>query len=80
MLQFDVLYLILFELMLFLCLVLIFMLRWQSVNALPLLSPQAEERRAAIRKIPEQAILGEVRRMVEEMQTLNKKLEETVSC
>ncbi|XP_024026883.1 uncharacterized protein LOC112093168 [Morus notabilis] len=38
---------------------------------------QAEERKAAIRRIPEQAILGEVRRMVEEMQTLNKKLEET---
>lgn len=45
-----------------------------------LLSLQAEERKAAIRRIPEQAILGEVRRMVEEMQTLNKKLEETVSC
>lgn len=41
---------------------------------------QAEERKAAIRKIPEQAILGEVRRMVEEMQTLNKKLEETESA
>jgi len=40
---------------------------------------QAQERKAALRKIPEQAILGEVRRMVEEMQTLNKKLEETVS-
>ncbi|PON97869.1 IIIB transcription factor [Trema orientale] len=38
---------------------------------------QAEERKAALRKIPEQAILAEVRRMVEEMQTLNKKLEET---
>ena len=31
-----------------------------------------------MRKVPEQAILAEVRRMVEEMQTLNKKLEETV--
>lgn len=40
---------------------------------------QAQERKAALRKIPEKAILGEVRRMVEEMQTLNKKLEETVS-
>jgi len=38
---------------------------------------QAQERKAALRKIPEKAILGEVRRMVEEMQTLNKKLEET---
>ncbi|KAL5551353.1 hypothetical protein UlMin_001529 [Ulmus minor] len=38
---------------------------------------QAEARKAALRKIPEQAILGEVRRMVEEMQNLNKKLEET---
>ncbi|KAG7011487.1 hypothetical protein SDJN02_26393, partial [Cucurbita argyrosperma subsp. argyrosperma] len=41
---------------------------------------QAEERKVAIRKVPEQAILGEVRRMVEEMQTLNKKLEETESA
>ncbi|KGN60461.1 uncharacterized protein LOC101210706 [Cucumis sativus] len=38
---------------------------------------QAEERKSAIRKLPEQTILGEVRRMVEEMQNLNKKLEET---
>ncbi|KAL0552980.1 hypothetical protein IC582_006859 [Cucumis melo] len=41
---------------------------------------EAEERKAAIRKMPEQAILGEVRRMVEEMQTLNKTLEETESA
>ncbi|KAF4404192.1 hypothetical protein CsatB_004335 [Cannabis sativa] len=38
---------------------------------------QAEAKKAAIRKIPEQVILSEVRRMVEEMQNLNKKLEET---
>nr|POF20347.1 hypothetical protein CFP56_66454 [Quercus suber] len=38
---------------------------------------QAQERKAALRKVPEQAILAEVRRMVEEMQNLNKKLEET---
>ncbi|PRQ18372.1 vicilin-like seed storage protein At2g18540 [Rosa rugosa] len=38
---------------------------------------QAEERKLAIRKLPEQTILSEVRRMVEEMQNLNKKLEET---
>lgn len=38
---------------------------------------QAEERKAAIRKVPEQMILSEVRRMVEEMQALKKKLEET---
>ncbi|CAH2075684.1 unnamed protein product [Thlaspi arvense] len=37
----------------------------------------AEAKKAAIRKIPEQIILSEVRRMVEEMQALNKKLEET---
>ncbi|GAB2273898.1 hypothetical protein Dimus_008671 [Dionaea muscipula] len=37
----------------------------------------AEERKAALRKIPEQIILTEVRRMVEEMQNLNKSLEET---
>lgn len=43
------------------------------------LSVQAQERKAALRKVPEQAILAEVRRMVEEMQNLNKKLEETVS-
>ncbi|XP_023554192.1 uncharacterized protein LOC111811532 isoform X2 [Cucurbita pepo subsp. pepo] len=40
----------------------------------------AEERKVAMRKVPEQAILAEVRRMVEEMQTLNKKLEETESA
>ncbi|XP_060207433.1 uncharacterized protein LOC132635176 [Lycium barbarum] len=38
---------------------------------------QAEEKKAAVRKIPEQMILSEVRRMVEEMQALNKKLEDT---
>ncbi|XP_031115703.1 uncharacterized protein LOC116019570 [Ipomoea triloba] len=38
---------------------------------------QAEERKAAIKKVPEQIILTEVRNMVEEMQALNKKLEET---
>ncbi|XP_009788427.1 stress response protein NST1-like [Nicotiana sylvestris] len=38
---------------------------------------QAEERKAAVRKIPEQIILSEVKRMVEEMQALNKKLEDT---
>ena len=40
---------------------------------------QAQERKAALRKIPEQTVLSEVRRMVEDMQALNKKLEETVS-
>nr|XP_009788428.1 PREDICTED: uncharacterized protein LOC104236240 isoform X2 [Nicotiana sylvestris] len=39
---------------------------------------QAEERKAAVRKIPEQIILSEVKRMVEEMQALNKKLEDTM--
>ncbi|WJZ82537.1 hypothetical protein VitviT2T_002290 [Vitis vinifera] len=38
---------------------------------------QAQERKAALRRIPEKAILSEVRHMVEEMQTLNRKLEET---
>uniref|UniRef100_A0A2P2JKZ6 Uncharacterized protein MANES_02G044300 n=1 Tax=Rhizophora mucronata TaxID=61149 RepID=A0A2P2JKZ6_RHIMU len=38
---------------------------------------QAQDKKAALRKIPEQAILGEVRRVVEEMQSLNRKLEET---
>ncbi|KAJ7944681.1 IIIB transcription factor [Quillaja saponaria] len=38
---------------------------------------QAQARKAALRKVPEQVILAEVRRMVEEMQALNKKLEET---
>ncbi|XP_075672245.1 uncharacterized protein LOC142641653 [Castanea sativa] len=38
---------------------------------------QAQERKAALRKVPKQAILAQVRRMVEEMQNLNKKLEET---
>jgi hypothetical protein len=40
---------------------------------------KAQARKAAINKVPEQIILSEVRRMVEEMQALNKKLEETVS-
>ncbi|KAK3023232.1 hypothetical protein RJ639_043344 [Escallonia herrerae] len=38
---------------------------------------QSQEKKAALQKIPEQVILSEVRRMVEEMQALNKKLEET---
>ncbi|XVE57569.1 hypothetical protein DITRI_Ditri04bG0100600 [Diplodiscus trichospermus] len=38
---------------------------------------QAQQRKAALRKIPEQTVLTEVRRMVEDMQALNKKLEET---
>ncbi|KAM7258846.1 hypothetical protein ACFE04_014587 [Oxalis oulophora] len=38
---------------------------------------QAEARKAALRKLPEQVILGEVRQMVQQMQDLNKKLEET---
>ncbi|KAL6985891.1 hypothetical protein U1Q18_019264 [Sarracenia purpurea var. burkii] len=38
---------------------------------------QSEEKKAALKKIPEQIILSEVRRMVEEMQALNRKLEET---
>ncbi|KAI5328052.1 PREDICTED: LOC110702403 isoform [Prunus dulcis] len=38
---------------------------------------EANERKLAIRKIPEQTILSEVRRMVEEMKTLNRKMEET---
>ncbi|KAJ8754381.1 hypothetical protein K2173_002832 [Erythroxylum novogranatense] len=37
---------------------------------------EAQERKAALRKIPEQTILAEVRCMVEEMQSLNQKLEE----
>ncbi|CAH9079974.1 unnamed protein product [Cuscuta epithymum] len=38
---------------------------------------QTEEKKAAIRRVPEQIILSEVRNMVKEMQALNKKLEET---
>ncbi|KAI3992597.1 hypothetical protein MKX01_020889 [Papaver californicum] len=38
---------------------------------------EANEKKASLSKIPEQVILSEVRRMVEEMQALNKKLEET---
>ncbi|XWS38643.1 hypothetical protein CRYUN_Cryun19dG0148500 [Craigia yunnanensis] len=38
---------------------------------------QAQERKAALIKIPEQTVLAEVRRMVEDMQALNRKLEET---
>lgn len=39
---------------------------------------KAEEKKAALNKVPEQIILSEVRRMVEDMQSMNKKLEETV--
>ncbi|KAK6127830.1 hypothetical protein DH2020_038432 [Rehmannia glutinosa] len=39
---------------------------------------QAQEKKAALNKVPEQIIISEVRRMVEEMQSLNKKLEETL--
>ncbi|KAL6494433.1 hypothetical protein OROGR_031233 [Orobanche gracilis] len=38
---------------------------------------QAQERKAAFKVIPEQIILSEVRRMVEDMQSMNKKLEAT---
>ncbi|KAL8497379.1 hypothetical protein ACS0TY_020898 [Phlomoides rotata] len=38
---------------------------------------QAQARKAALNKVPEQLIISEVRKMVEEMQALNKKLEET---
>lgn len=37
----------------------------------------AQERKKALNKVPEQIILSEVRRMVEGMQNLNKRLEET---
>ncbi|XVF13473.1 hypothetical protein REPUB_Repub08aG0210700 [Reevesia pubescens] len=40
-------------------------------------SRNTQERKAALRKIPEQMVLAEVRRMVEDMQALNKRLEET---
>ena len=49
------------------------------LNPPPSLSLQAHEKKAALRRVPEQVILSEVRNMVEEMQALNKKLEETVS-
>ncbi|RZB60259.1 LINE-1 retrotransposable element ORF2 protein [Glycine soja] len=38
---------------------------------------EVQARKAAINKVPEQIILSEVRRMVDEMKALNKKLEET---
>ncbi|KAH6829362.1 transcription factor IIIB [Perilla frutescens var. hirtella] len=38
---------------------------------------QAEARKAALNKVPEQIILSEVRKMVQDMQAMNKKLEET---
>ncbi|KAK9052341.1 hypothetical protein SSX86_028970 [Deinandra increscens subsp. villosa] len=38
---------------------------------------EAEQRKAEIRKIPEQLILSEVRQMVQEMQAVNKQLEDT---
>jgi len=36
----------------------------------------AQQKKEAIKKIPEQVVLSEVRRMVDEMQNLNKRLEE----
>jgi hypothetical protein len=39
---------------------------------------QAQARNKEVKKLPEQVILSEVRRMVEEMQGLNQLLEETV--
>ncbi|KAL8200798.1 hypothetical protein R6Q57_012137 [Mikania cordata] len=38
---------------------------------------EAQRRKAEVRKIPEQLILSEVRQMVEEMQAVNKQLEDT---
>ncbi|KAH6806739.1 transcription factor IIIB [Perilla frutescens var. frutescens] len=38
---------------------------------------QAEARKAALNKVPEQIILSEVGKMVQDMQAMNKKLEET---
>lgn len=38
---------------------------------------KAEEKKVALRKVPEQIILSEVRQMVRDMQSMNKKLEET---
>ncbi|KAG6413231.1 hypothetical protein SASPL_125939 [Salvia splendens] len=38
---------------------------------------EAELRKAALNRVPEQIILSEVRKMVQEMQSLNKKLEDT---
>ncbi|KAG9153173.1 hypothetical protein Leryth_024075 [Lithospermum erythrorhizon] len=38
---------------------------------------QGRGKKAALNKVPEQIILSEVRRMVDEMQSLNKKLDDT---
>ncbi|XP_073027296.1 uncharacterized protein [Primulina eburnea] len=38
---------------------------------------KAEEKKVALQKVPEQIILSEVRQMVRDMQSMNKKLEET---
>ncbi|XP_073314276.1 uncharacterized protein [Primulina huaijiensis] len=38
---------------------------------------KAEEKKVALQKVPEQIILSEVRQMVQDMQSMNKKLEET---
>lgn len=40
---------------------------------------KAQARKAELKRLPEKAILAEVRCMVEEMQGLNRRLEETVS-
>lgn len=38
---------------------------------------QAQVRKAALNRVPEQIILSEMRKMVQDMQAMNKKLEET---
>ncbi|XP_075487831.1 uncharacterized protein LOC142527011 [Primulina tabacum] len=38
---------------------------------------KAEEKKVSLQKVPEQIILSEVRQMVRDMQSMNKKLEET---
>lgn len=54
--------------------------RWKiALLFVSILIRRRRGRKAAVRKIPEQIILSEVKRMVEEMQALNKKLEDTVS-
>ncbi|KAK9142562.1 hypothetical protein Syun_011962 [Stephania yunnanensis] len=47
------------------------------VTSIGYILSQAQARKEALRKIPEQAILAEVCRIIEEMHTLNRKLDKT---
>lgn len=50
----------------------------ETMALLHLVLLQAQQKKAEINRLPEKIILSEVRRMVDEMQNLNKQIENTV--